>query len=434
MELTELTNRATDLRERVRAAELLYAHTDHREARIKRTNVDHTAGSTTTLTVRVWLDEGQMGAATGDPGAFDALCDEAIALAEAADPDPYAGPVARQEREIGGLGIFDRRWQALTEAHRADVLTSARHSVAAADGLKPGAFAYRDQQRTRRYASTRGVALEETGTRFVIEGNARVAAPDGAFDLSERIASRRFSSVATLPLGEFIAKRAAAVRIPGEELPEGPVRVVFTPRATAQLFGLLGEAFTAARMAGDDFFLAAPGVQLDPRLHLLDDGLLPGGLHTRAFDDRGTAPVALTLLRDGRPDGRFLDLADARRHDVRATGHWIDGALRPSNLVLKSGTRSINALLAELRGPSLRVDDLPDLSGVDLRTGGARLPVHGEVMDANKPVGSMRHVTIEGDLNAVLGELVEVCNDTDRWGAIDAPALITQSWTLSKAA
>ncbi|MEM6925430.1 MAG: metallopeptidase TldD-related protein [Myxococcota bacterium] len=431
MELTELTNQVTELRGRARAAELYYVHTAVHEARLESRSVTHVPHAAATLAVRLWLDDGRAGEASGPPDTLAVLADAAIARARAGEPDPHAGPISRQDRELGGLGIFDKRRDALTEEHRADVLASVRQSVDKAKGLTPGAFRYRDEQVVRRFASSRGVALEEVGTSFAVEGSARASSPDGDFELTERIASRRFSSVATLPLGEFLARRANAVRRDGETLPDGPVRVVFTPRAVAQLFAPIGAAFTAENMASEGFFLSEPGLQLDPRLHLVDDGALTGGLATHAFDERGVAPVALTLLRDGRPDGRFVSVGEARRHGVRPTGHQRNGALAPSNLVIKSGTRSVNALLAELRGPSLRVDDLPDLTGLDLRTGEVRLPVHGEVMEANKAVGSLRHARIEGSLKAVLGELVEVCNDTDRWGAIDAPALITQGWTLS---
>ncbi|MEO0605186.1 MAG: hypothetical protein AAF211_27400, partial [Myxococcota bacterium] len=233
MELTELTNQVAELRGRARAAELYYVHTSVHEARLESRSVNHAQHAAATLTVRLWLDDGRAGEASGPPDTLAVLADAAFARAEASDPDPHAGPIARQDRELGGLGIFDKRRQAITEEQRADVLTSARQSVDKAKGLVPGAFRYRDEQVVRRFASSRGVALEEAGTSFVIEGSARVSSPDGDFELAERIASRRFSSVATLPLGEFLARRANAVRRDGETLPDGSVRVVFTPRAVA---------------------------------------------------------------------------------------------------------------------------------------------------------------------------------------------------------
>lgn len=432
MELTELARRIDDVwAHGARAAELLYVHTEGHDAVWTDRGIDHATDAETHLQVRAWIDDGRSGVARGPVENLDALISEALATAESAGPNPNDGPVARQERELGGLGVFDKRRATLAETHREEVLNNAQASIAGAEGLSLTSLTYRDEATTRRFASSAGVALQESATRFTVDGAVMVTADDGTFPLTERIASRRYSSVATLPLGEFLARRARAVRQPGEVLPDGPVRVVLTPRATAQLFTHLGTAFTAATIAAGGLFIAAEDLPLDPRLHLIDDGALTGGLNTRAFDDRGVAPVALTLLRDGQLDGRFISVAEARAHDVRPTGHTMGGTLAHTNLVLKSGTRSINALLAELQGPSLRIDDLPDLSGVDLRTGAARLTVHGEVMNANKAVGSMRHVVIEGQLAEVLGKLVDVGNDTDRWASMDSPALITQGWTLS---
>ena len=173
---------------------------------------------------------------------------------------------------------------------------------------------------------------------------------------------------------------------------------------------------------------------VDSRLHLQDDGTLPGGLRTASFDERGVCPVSLTLLREGRVDGRFVHPELAHRHDVRPTGHLVEGVEKPRNLILRSGTRSMNATLADLGGQVLAVDDFPDLSdsALDPRTGRMQALVHGVVLQSNKPVGAVRGVKRVGNLLEVLNQVVEMCSDTDRIGHVDAPGMVLDGFLVER--
>ena len=281
----------------------------------------------------------------------------------------------------------------------------------------------------RRFASSRGVSLEEFSTTYTAHGS--VAGPAG-IGVSETISSRSFASIASLPFGTSLGRRAAELsQEGGQQLPTGPVRVLLPARAVARLFGALGECFVQSNLEDPGaFFLQPGGPEVDRRLHLVDDGTLSGGLRTRSFDDRGVAPVPLTLLREGRVDGRFIGVSAARRLDVRPTGHRTGRVLAASNLVLKSGTRSVNATLSDLGGLCLMVDDFPDLSGLDTRAGHLTARIDGVILEGNQPVGALRGVTLRGALLEVLNGVVEVCSDTDRVGHVDAPALIVDGFSL----
>jgi predicted Zn-dependent protease len=210
--------------------------------------------------------------------------------------------------------------------------------------------------------------------------------------------------------------------------------VVLPPIAVASLIAALAERFSAEALSGDGWFLrprpdGRPAV--DPRLHLQDDGAMPGGLRTRSFDDRGVAPVPLTLLREGRVDGRFVSPEAAHRLDARPTGHTRGGAQQPSNLILRSGTRSLSAALTDLGGISLQVDDLAGLpDGLDFATGQLGVRVHGVLLDGVRPIGVVRQRVLTGDLGVALNRVVEVCSDTDRIGHVDAPGLILDGLSL----
>lgn len=379
------------------------------------------------LTVRVWVDGGRVGVQRGALDDGRELVGQALAATFQSPENPHAGPVGRTSSPASGLGTADRRHAQLTDADRIEVVEDAARAVHSTDArFRPTAFRYEDEQSRRALVNSRGLRMEEAGTRYRLDGGA-----DGAgLALREFIEARAFSTVASLPLGTQLARRGAALLVDGQTLPAGPVRVVLPPLAVARLLAVLGEQFTPARLAGGAFFLTPDEDVVSDKLHLLDDGGSVGGLRTRAFDDRGVTPVPLTLLREGRLEGRFLDPETARALDTRPTGHCSGDGLAASNLLMRAGTRSINALLTELGGPSLQVDDLPDLSGLDVKTGAFDARVDGIVMDANRPVGAMRRVRLHGNLRDLLRGVVEVCNDTDRIGHVDAAAIIADGLHL----
>lgn len=387
------------------------------------------------VAVRVFAEGGREGRASGDPGAVHQLVEQAMLASTDAKEDPSAGPLQRQVGAIAGLSIADRRHSQLTVQDKSDVLSTAHRAATNEDPrLSAGGFRYRDRLRVRRFVSSRGVALEETGTTYVAEGEVTVRAPEGTLRFWDSIASRSFASIASLPFGTSLARRATALLQSGEALADGPVRVVMPARVVASVFAWLAQHFTVPILEGDGAFFLRPGpdVAVDPRLHLLDDGTIAGGLRSRSFDDRGAAPVPLTLLREGRVDGRLVSVAQARIHGVPPTGHARGDELVPSNLVLKSGNRSVSASLADLDEVALLVDALPDLSDVDPATGDYDATVHGVVMRGNKPVGAMRSVRLRGNLGDVLRRVLEVCSDTDRVGHVDAPALIVEGFRLGE--
>jgi predicted Zn-dependent protease len=251
----------------------------------------------------------------------------------------------------------------------------------------------------------------------------------------ETVASRTFASIASLPFGTSLGRRVADLLRPSDGL-EGPVRVLLLPIAVAQLFGWIAEHLVHPASRSTPFFLRRAGdperPTLDPRIHLLDDGTLPGGLRSRSFDDRGALPIPIVLVREGHVEGELVGPELAHALGTQPTGHTTGDLQVPSNLSLRAGGRSINAALSDLGGVVLQVDELSDLEGLDPATGSIDVPVDAAVLRQNKAIGSVRGARLHGDLGVVLSRLVEVCSDTDRVGHVDAPAMIVDGLELAR--
>lgn len=380
----------------------------------------------TRVDLRVWLADGRQGRARGTTfSSREDLWEAARAAAETSTPDPFGGPLRKTSPAPRGLGVDDPRHPQILPEERAEVLSTNLRAAARAEAAVVGPFRYTEVRETRRLASTLGLTWEARATRYGASGELTVATDVGAIRLVEEVAARAFAPVACLPFGAMLAERAAAISGPLAEV-VGPVRVLLPARATAALVGWLGDAIVANLAVVEA--LAARGVSR--KLHLVDDGVTPGGLRTRPFDDRGVVPRPLTLLAEGRVAGGYLDVEDARRTQLRPTGHVDDGALRPSNLLLDAGTRSVNAWLGELPGSVLEIDaiDLSLPGAIDPATGRLDLRIDGRVRQGARTLGAVRRLRVTADLGTILNEVVAVTSDLDRVLHVDAPALIVDGF------
>lgn len=381
------------------------------------------------LVVRVWVEAGRTGIQRGRLDQGEELVGQALASTFESPEDSYAGPVEKLGTLPSGLSILDRRHPNLELNDRVDALQDVVHQASADRRFQPGVFEYEDSLMWRAVANSRGVEFEEQSSRFHIGGTLT----GGGLTIHDFVTSRAFSSVASLPLGTRMIQRADALLADGRGLPKGPVRVVLPPLPVARILMAIGDQFLPDVLASGSFMFRDLGDSrsISPQIHVVDDGQLPGGLRSRGFDDRGSFPMPLLLLREGVVAGRFLTPERARRLKTRPTGHVWGDEVHSNNLIMRGGTRSINALLTELGGPSLMIDDLPDLSGLDLKTGDFEVTVNGVVMEANHPVGAMRGVVLRGNLVTLLSNVVEICNNTDRIAHIDAASMIADGLELT---
>lgn len=429
--LADMVNGATRLG--ARAAELVLDCSAGHEIVVRRGRVlRQNALTEVTVTARCWLDGGKMG--TAEVSSVDEVpmaLERALVAAGDAEPDPRSGPVSDVHPTVRGLGIDDLRYGAIDNASRADVVLSAERAARSADrAVTTGEFRYADRRCRRVYLNTKGVTLEEYGTTYLAEGTVIGSDDRSDLRLDERVEGRSFASSASLPFGTSLAKRLSKVMRDGPTL-SGKVRVMMPPRVSAALFSKIGEVFGWPDPSESFLGRGAEGERIIHRkLHLVDDGSMPGALRTRAFDDRGCTPLPLTLLREGVFDQTFRTLEFGRSADVPATGHMWGSRLSPNNLALRQGTRSMSALMSEHDQPTLLADHFEDLDALDLRTGHFRTRVSGVMRRGSTDDGGVRRVTIEGNMLEILRGLVDIASDTDRIGHVDAPGMLVDGFVV----
>lgn len=399
-----------------RAAEVLRQRFDRLETTGCR--VRPTRSSDERWTLRVWMEGGRAGVAVAPSRA--GLADVALALAADAAPSPHAGPADRFAPIGGSLGLDDRRHATIEEADRNEFLLLAERSLNHGT-VQLQQLRYQEVRESRSLMSTREVELAGAATTYTLEA----VAGSGSLQLAHRIASRHFSDVASLPFGTELRRRIEGLLRP-VALPVSGWPLVIDPRAAADFFRRLAPAFCADAVRAGNFLASRLGKPLSSSvLHITDDAGLSSGLFSRTFDDRGVPPIPVTLLKEGVPNSLYHDPESARALGLRPTGHVTDGALRPTNLVVRPGSRTRNVILAEL-SEHLVIDDLPPLN---LATGRLVGPVLVGVVRGGQREGAAV-AQLDLDVRDLLSCVHEVASDQERNGEVDAPTMVLRGLML----
>ena len=392
------------------------------------------------VSLRVGTESGQVALVTGSPrseGELSHLPAKAFASASHKSPDPADGSAERMELATIGLQISDPRLPRLEETDRRDIIAYNEDAVrGVSKGLTGVSFVYEEQLVRRAVLTSRGQEGLENGTRFRLRGALRHPSQPDA-ELSAMVESRRFADVSSMPLGTDLARRAVANASPANA-PDRSLPVVIEPRVLATLLPLIASAFDGDLVAAGKSFsrsaeLNATQTIGNSRLHVVDDATLPGALATRAFDDRGVPPMPLPLVREGTLGALYRSPRSARALGTRPTGHarW-DGSAWPGNLVVRPGARSRNMMFPDV-GRYVLIDDLLDLSGINLATGQIRGPVRLLLGELGKPIAGLGQGLLDTNIVELFSGLVELANDVERHGSVDASTMVFEGVKLIRA-
>ncbi len=349
--------------------------------------------------------------------------DAALAVAREAPPDPHAAPADKVDLDPRGRALEDRRNRSLGMEDRLEVVEANAHGCREVDpGLVVESVVYEEARLLRAFASTRGTAADERSTRYRARVTARMG-PSGRAHHRE-IATRQFANLAAVPFGLELGRRLAILHQPAR--PFGTVvPILVRPSCTAHLVNAMAPAFAAPAVFGGRSFVAGLlGQRLaSPLLHVIDDPGLPGALESRSFDDRGVPPAPVVVLREGLIAGLFVDPWTARARGLAPTGHTVGTEVRPSNLVIRPGSRTRNAIGMDLR-EYVVLDNFHRPDPVDIATGRLETACDVLVYRDHQAEGGLLGVSLSVPLRDLLGRVVEIASDHGRYGAVDACTLV----------
>ena len=376
------------------------------------------------------------------PASLDDLAGHAVALARFSTPDEANAFPTPEEADDGpppDLGLVD---PAVLEL-------PAERCIAMALELERVALAC--DPRIRR---TDGAGVSRRDARSVLvnshglvrrEADASVSA--GVAPLAEDGPAKQQSGwygmvkcwLDQLESPEAIAREAARralARVGARPVPTARVPVVLSPDIAAAWLGDLFDAFSGeSQLRRTTWLTASPGETIaSPLVTLVDDGRMPRGVGSSAYDGEGIPTRRNVLIERGRFATILYDHYHARRAGTRSTGSAVRGyastpAIGSTNLFLEAGRERPEAILARVeRG--LYVDDQGSY-GFNPTTGDYSYQAQGFWVEKGVKVFPVEGVTVAASALDMLRGVAAVGSDLRFLGSTASPTLLIAEMTVS---
>lgn len=395
--------------------------------------------------IRAFASEGRSGHAFGTSFAeqdLRELAARAVALAEAADADEFAGlPEQNASAEVSGLVApeFDD-WDT---ARKVDFAVRAD---AAAREFDP---------RVSQVEQT--IYADERSKLAIVNSNGFAGGYEatGAYAWSSAFAGT--GSQLMTGLGLDIARGPGGLDAEqiGREAAQRAVEMIGAGRTTSRRAPVVLDVFTAASIVG----IAAGALSGEAVLRgrspfvgkehesvaselfeLVDDGLVAAGPASAPFDGEGVAQQRTPLISGGSIENLLYDSRTAREAGRSSTGNARRSGYRAtpgpgaSNLIVGAGAASLEDLFAEA-GDGLYVTNVVGLhSGVNPVSGQFSVGASGIEIKNGKLDGPVREATIAGDLIGTL-QGVRAVGAEQRWipfgGSVLTGALLIDALTIA---
>jgi PmbA protein len=394
--------------------------------------------------LRVFVGDAIAIVSTADlsPAALDELAREAVTLARATAPDPFAGlpDPADLAADLPELDLHDPAVAAL-EPEQA--LAWARDGEAAALAAAPeitnseGAEVGADAGRVA-YASSLGFAGGYDGSHASL-AVVPVATRDGLMQRDSWYTAHRKLRGLESPaaVGREAAHRTLR-RLGARRPPTCECPVVFDPEIAASLLRHLAGAISGSALYRRMSFLVD---RLGERVasdvvRVVDDPLRPSAPASRPFDGEGVRQTRRVVVDRGVLATYLLDSYSARRLGLRTTGHAARSVgdapgAGPTNFVLEPGAHTPEAIIASVRS-GLYVTELIGF-GVNPVTGDYSRGAAGLWIENGELAYPVEELTIAGNLRDMLRDIEMVGNDLTLRSSIASPTVKLARMTVAGA-
>ncbi|GBQ68056.1 zinc-dependent microcin-processing U62/PmbA/TldD [Ameyamaea chiangmaiensis NBRC 103196] len=386
---------------------------------------------TTDIGLRVFIGQRSAIASTTtlDPARFDALVEQAIAMARVVPEDRFAGlcDLARPGRfDAAGLDLADS-----AEPDTAALLERARLAEGAALAIpgvtksNGGSASYGRTEVT--LATSAGFGGHYTRTSHatsatVLAGCGTGMERDYDYDSRVHLSDLRDPAAIGREAGERAVRRLNPTRPRTGTLP-----VVYDPRVSASLIGHLAGAINGAAIArGTSFLKGRMGQRILPiGVDVIDDPLRVRGLRSRPFDGEGAAMAPLALVEDGILTQWVLDSRSARQLGLTGNARGGRGSSSPpspalSNVFLSNGSLTPEALMSDIR-EGIYITEMMG-SAVNGITGDYSRGASGFMIRDGALAEPVAGLTVAGNLIDMFARLVPANDLVFRFGS-DAPTI-----------
>ena len=366
------------------------------------------------------------------------MMDEALASAAASDPEPeydFALPAGRPAApEVLDPALADDPLEAKVERARA-VAAAARAADPRVKHVHPAE--YGQQRALVVLRNCLGLDLRQESTTVWASANA-LASADGQSEEAWESDSRRFlADLDPAAVGRLAGEKAAS-RLGAGPVPDGRYDVVLTPDVAADFLGLLSHSLLADNAAKGRSLLAGRlGQQVtSPLVTIVDDGLLPRGLGSAAFDDEGSAQGRRILVASGVVKGLVYDRRWGARAGQPSTGNAVRPELKAppgvgfTNLHLEPGQGTQDELIGQM-GRGLVITEVLGGHTADPVSGQFSFGAAGHLVENGRRVRPVKSIALAGQVVDLFAAVRLVGGDLRFFGRTGAPSLLVAGLSIS---
>ena len=391
------------------------------------------------LGLRVFVGRRQAAVSGSDisKDARQKLVERAVAMAQLAPEDPYAGfaPEDRLARgPFGDLELFDpTEPSAETLEEKARAAEEAARAVEGVTNSEGGSASWSSGR--WRLVTSAGFTGPHEGSSFSLSA-AAIAGDGSTMERGGEGRAVRWQS--DLPSAQFIgseAGRRAVQRLGARKIASTTAPVIFENRLAASLLGPLMGAISGPSVArGVSFLKDRLGQPVFAKgVNIVDDPHKPRGLGSSPFDDEGVANELRVIIDDGVLTTWLLNTASARQLGMDTTGHAARGLAGPpgvstSNFTLMPGQKDQAGLMREA-GAGLLVTSMfgPSLNA---NTGDWSVGCSGFWFEGGELAWPVTEITVAGNLHDIYARLVPG-SDLEIRGSTNAPSLLVDGLAIA---
>ena len=291
---------------------------------------------------------------TSDMSLLPFVAKSAVVSARARGGDESWRSLPQPEKVVHPEGIFDSRLQRISPEECLDIAESMLSGCRSVKEAEPVAGGVASICGTGFVINSLGIELQETSTLMHASIETIAKAADVATG-SEFFNSRGYQSSL-----EYVGRAAAEMArssLGGVKAESGTFDVLIKPLAVAELleYTLLPALAADNVQKGRSSLRGRLGEKISAEsLMLADDGLLPGGMDSSAFDGEGVPSQKTVLIEEGILRGYLYDSYTAGKEGARSTGNAVRSGYSDvprvgiRNIVV--GSSDARDLLAETKG------------------------------------------------------------------------------------
>lgn len=369
-----------------------------------------------------------------DPSTLHALIQNAVQRAGLGSTDPHAGLPRDPEPAVDpdSLELYDPRISSLESAAKIRLALETER-IALAD---------------RRIVNSHGAGLETRDIRTVLANShglcqsygetycslgvgLQAGATDSLVEGYWGSAKRHFAELDSPEEIAHTAVERTVRQLGARKIPTQSVPVLFEPEMTAWLMGFLFACVSGVAVYNRASFLADRLGELiaDPRIHVLDSGLLPRRLGSSPFDADGVPCRTTPVIEAGVLKNFLCNTYAARKLGLASTGNAAGMGVGPTNFFLQAGSSDPKEMIRSMDRGMILVRVLGH--GLNPITGDISRGAFGLWVEKGEVVYPVSEVTISGNLGDVLRNITALGTDLEFRSAVCGPSLLVEGLTVA---